>query len=181
MEIDPNKEVEEFKEKCINLGSKDKLNLHGGHLYALTRRTEPDIVVESVGVGGLSTFMILKALEKNKHGKLYTFDPTGAKELKGIINESLKERWEYIPQNILNSKEKLGELIGDINVFYSGIGSSNEVFDEFKLMSKYVSYDGKYTTPSPVEEKIMGNFDLLRALHNDKNQVIMNGFKVFVD
>lgn len=181
MEIDPNEEVEEFKEKCINLGSEDKLNLHGGHLYSLIRRTEPDKVVESVGVGGLSTFMILKALEKNEHGKLYTFDPTGAKELRGIGDDELKKRWEYLPQNILSSKDKLGELIGNINIFYSGIGSSNEVFDEFKLMSKYISYDGKYTTPSPVDKKIMGNFDLLRALYNDKNQVIMNGFKVFVD
>lgn len=175
-----NKEVEEFEEHCKNLGSERKLNLYGGHLYNLIRKTNPNIVVESVGVGEMSTLIILKALEKNNNGELYTFDPTNSKELRGIKEDKLKKKWTYYPQNILNSEEELSELIGDINIFYTGIGSTNDIFDEFITMKKYTAYDGKYTTPLPINKKLMEHFDLLRALQNDKNQIIMNGFKVFV-
>jgi len=179
MEI--NEEVEEFKEHCVNLSSEEKINLCDGYLYALIRRTEPEVIVENTGIGGASTFIMLKALQKNGHGKLYTFDPTNSKELKGVNEEELEEYWEYVPQNLHKSEDKLKELMGEINIFYHDSRSNGDLFSDFRLMSKYVAYDGKYVTSKEVSEKVLGQFELLRALHNDKNQVIMNGFKVFVD
>jgi predicted O-methyltransferase YrrM len=66
-------------------------------LYGCIRLARPEKVIET-GVGaGFSTAHILKALQENNHGTLYSIDyyPEGEK-CGWIIPDSLKKRWELI-------------------------------------------------------------------------------------
>jgi len=68
-------------------------------LYALVRKLQPDTVVETGVCNGVSTYVVLRALEENGHGELHSVDypdperiPDG--EQPGwIIPDGLRGRW----------------------------------------------------------------------------------------
>jgi len=51
-----------------------KLCFHNSYLYALCRRLEPEIVIETGVNAGVSTSFILQALRDNRKGHLYSID-----------------------------------------------------------------------------------------------------------
>ena len=87
-------------------------------LYCFVRLTKPELVVET-GVGaGFSTAYILKALQINKEGKLYSIDFFNTGEKCGwIIPDSLKERWELIRGLSGEVLHSLLDRLGSIDIF----------------------------------------------------------------
>jgi predicted O-methyltransferase YrrM len=95
-------------------------------IYVICRCVKPDIVVETGVASGVSSTFILKALEQNKKGILYSidypFDPHGTILPKGrqvgwLIPNELRYRWRLI---IGKSSEKLKPLLDglkEIDVF----------------------------------------------------------------
>lgn len=99
-----------------------------GRLYALIRKLRPTVLVETGVCNGVSTAMILQALERNGAGRLWSIDypeysdgsvhdfsatklgavvPSGRKP-GWVIPEPLRERWELI---IGKSQEELPPLL----------------------------------------------------------------------
>jgi len=92
-------------------------------LYTIVRISKPKIVVET-GVGaGVSSAIILRALELNDQGRLYSID-AGLKSFNGInlppdkpvgflVPENSRERWKLI---IGYSRDRLGSLLKELKV-----------------------------------------------------------------
>ena len=88
-------------------------------LYAICRMQKPDIVVETGVASGVSSSHILCALERNKHGHLYSIDlPWWQGNQSGwMIPNYLRHRWHLI---LGKSSEKLAPLlkkIAEIDIF----------------------------------------------------------------
>lgn len=82
-------------------------------LYILCRILKPKIIVETGVAYGLSSLYILRALEKNNQGKLYSIDsvfrPWQIKDMIGaIIPQELRNNWELI---LGKSNERLQEVL----------------------------------------------------------------------
>ncbi|MGP8078996.1 MAG: class I SAM-dependent methyltransferase [Dehalococcoidales bacterium] len=108
-------------------------------LYTLCRALKPTVVVETGVASGVSSAYILRALDKNNHGKLFSIDVpwytvTGnwkadftdedmkvqpiEKQSGWIIHESLKGRWELL---LGKTSDKLSDLlnkVGPVEVFF---------------------------------------------------------------
>jgi len=112
-------------------------------LYALTRLTKPEIVVETGVASGRSSWIILEAMEANQKGYLYSIDlpkyyfgrkaetyltKEGKQEFCGFVPEGkepgwlvppeLRERWELILGDSKNELPKLASRLEKINIFY---------------------------------------------------------------
>ncbi len=87
---------------------------NGLKLYALLREKKPSVVVETGVCNGMSSAVILKALEDNDHGRLYSVDlpvTAGSKEGRTgavlppgrssgwVIPDELRGRWELFTGN----------------------------------------------------------------------------------
>lgn len=137
----------------------------GQALYQLIRETKPNIVVETGCANGISTYYILAALHKNRHGKLYTIDlpqyknnidsfphspnkttftvvPDG-RQPGWIVPKRLRNRWHLI---IGSSKEKLPELLeklGKVDVFMHDSDHHYEYIKwELNTVEPYVVEEG---------------------------------------
>ena len=95
------KEIESVygKDKSISVLSLDE----SISLYFLIKDLKPDIVVETGVSDGMSSFIILSALNENGKGKLYSIDlaDVGMPKLYGkepgwIVDEELRKRWTLI-------------------------------------------------------------------------------------
>lgn len=97
-------EVKLFEDEANEKLSKLKVKLGGGGnytlLYFLVRKFMPNIVVETGVAAGWSSLAILRALKKNKNGKLYSSDfpyfrLENPEQYIGILakNESNKMNW----------------------------------------------------------------------------------------
>ncbi|MBI2165012.1 MAG: class I SAM-dependent methyltransferase [Chloroflexi bacterium] len=95
-------------------------------LYIICRALRPEILVETGTSSGLSTALILSALEKNGQGRLYSIDypfdvhgttlPPG-RETGWLVPQHLRQRWELV---IGKSQDKLPTLLkgtGQIDLF----------------------------------------------------------------
>ena len=103
-------------------------------LYYLVRAYKPRIAVETGVWSGKTSWSILKAMEDNGEGRLFSIDlgvkqwgssvlPT--KEIGGFVPEFLRPRWQLI---LGDSREKLPavlEELGVIDLFYHDSDSSN--------------------------------------------------------
>jgi predicted O-methyltransferase YrrM len=140
--------------------------------YSLVRLTKPSIVVET-GVGrGITSCYILKALEKNRTGRLYSIDlpvlEFGAKKDVGkMVPPSLRSRWKLIfGPGTLEMKKLYGELKSiDIFVHDSEHSYLNQLA-EYKialawlkkggiLVSDNVGNDALLETCKRIEGKLM--------------------------
>ena len=78
-------------------------------LYALVRGLRPQAVVE-IGVGnGQSSFLILKALEANGSGTLYSFDVLS--EAGGLLADAERAVWEF---RLVDTKRSTDSLVAHL-------------------------------------------------------------------
>jgi predicted O-methyltransferase YrrM len=98
----------------------------GTVLYVLVSIFKPEVVVKTGVANGVSSFFILRALEQNSRGKLYSIDlhyrdgisvPIG-KELGWIIPEELRNRWLLVLGESTKVLPKLLKKLGTIDIFF---------------------------------------------------------------
>ena len=90
--------------------------------YAVVRLTKPEIVVETGVARGVTSYFILRALEENGSGRLYSIDlPTsalGVKEQVGcLVPCSLRSRWNLTFGPSVPEMKKLRSKYQKIDVF----------------------------------------------------------------
>lgn len=127
-------------------------------LYCIVRCLKPEKVVETGVFYGFSTYMILRALNRNDYGHLYSIDLPAYYDSKYIppkyrlpknkqpgfiVPNSLKDRWELL---IGKTKERLPFLLkklGSIDIF---IHDSEHTYDnmmfEYETTSRYIRKGG---------------------------------------
>ena len=173
-------------------------------LYVLCRTTKPAVVVETGVASGTSSSYILRALDKNAQGKLYSIDvpwytvtqnwkgafPDGVKtnpiELQSgwIIPDYLRGRWEL---TMGLSNEKLPSLlkkVGKADVFFhdSEHSYANMAW-EFKTIWPGLREKGvmlvhnvnKNTAFAEFEQNVGGKSFKLSGLNNDNRLMIIGG------
>jgi len=90
----------------------------GEVLYAVCRRQNPGIVVETGVASGVSSSCILCALEKNGHGELYSIDQPWQESQSGwMIPDYLRHRWHLIQGRSSEKLAPLLEEIAEIDIF----------------------------------------------------------------
>lgn len=110
-------------------------------LYVICRITSPRIVVETGVSEGFSSAFILKAMEKNNYGHLYSIDlpdkiskPTG-----WLVEDELRYRWTLI---VGSSKDKLFPLLESLNIIDIFIHDSDHSYTnmifEFLTAQQYI-------------------------------------------
>lgn len=97
----------------------------GGHyqlLHFMVKLLDPEIVVETGVAAGFSSYALLKAIQENKKGRLYSSDfpyfrlPEPEKLIGIVVPEELKSNWElFIEGDEINLK-KILERIGNKTV-----------------------------------------------------------------
>jgi predicted O-methyltransferase YrrM len=90
--------------------------------YAIIRITKPLAVVETGVARGVTSFYILKALEENKQGHLYSFDlpvveRNAEKEVGLLVSNSLKTRWTLSLGSSLKEMKKIRKKVPNIDIF----------------------------------------------------------------
>lgn len=94
-------------------------------LYLVVRVLQPEVVVETGVANGVSSSIILKAMEQNKRGVLYSLDlhyrdgiatPCGY-NLGWIIPDALRSRWHLVLGESTSVLPKLLASIGSIDMF----------------------------------------------------------------
>lgn len=160
-------------------------------LYAIVRSQQPEIMVETGVCNGVSTLVVLMALEKNQAGSLYSVDyPTFTDEPAPdfqqsqypddhifsaipkdkspgwIVPDRLRERWEL---RTGKSQRKLPELLfdlGEINIF---IHDSDHTFPcmmfEYELAWEYLASDGLLLSDDIHVNDAFEVFGELRSTH----------------
>jgi len=113
---------------------------HGHNLYAMIRTVKPDRTIETGTANGYSTSFILKALEKNDRGILYTIDypevegkeyppddfykeKGGAVIPKGrqsgwLVPDALRERCKLFIGRSQDILPQLFKTVGEIDIFF---------------------------------------------------------------
>jgi predicted O-methyltransferase YrrM len=98
----------------------------GRALYMLARIFKPEVVLETGVANGVSSSFILKALDQNSRGMLYSIDlhyregvsvPIG-KELGWIIPEELRNRWLLVLGESTKVLPKLLKKLGTVDIFF---------------------------------------------------------------
>lgn len=174
-------------------------------LYVTCRAMKPGIVVET-GVGsGTSSSYILRALDKNGHGKLFSIDvpwytvthnwkaawtdndpkPQPIEMQSGwIIPDYLRDRWEL---TMGMSNEKLPPLlkkVGPIDIFFHDSEHSYENMSwEFRTIWPDLKKNGillvhnvdKNKAFSEFEQKVGGNSFRVSGLNNDNYSMLIGG------
>ena len=115
-------------------------------LYFLCRILKPKIVIETGVAYGFSSIYILKALEHNNSGKLYSIDsifrPWQSKKMIGsVIPEKLRNRWNLI---LGSSHEKLQEVfdsLDDPDIFiHDSLHSYKNMIFEFECATNNLKH-----------------------------------------
>lgn len=115
-------------------------------LYVLIRIMKPEIVVET-GVGaGKSSVFILKALEKNGKGALYSIDlPDEVSSSGWVVPEDLRSRWDLRFGAARDILSPLLHEIGPIDVFLHDSDHSYEnVMFEFRAAWPFLKRNGLF-------------------------------------
>jgi predicted O-methyltransferase YrrM len=146
-----NADIELKLKKLPYLGYMDKRK--NEVLYALVRISKPEIVVET-GVGaGVSSTIILRAMELNGVGCLYSID-AGLRYFDGIIlppnkpigfiiPQNLKGRWKLIVGHSKNVLEPLLKELNQIDLFFHDPEHSYEnMMYEYETAWKYLEKGG---------------------------------------
>ncbi len=137
------------------------VHMHHMVYYVMTRLLRPDIIVETGVNEGLSSALILYAMEHNQHGKLYSIDlpnidvelyPGGPRQKDGVPDEKgtgylvpnhLRSRWELI---LGDAKDLLPELLPTlpkIDVFiHDSLHSYDHMLFEYQTAWPYLKQNG---------------------------------------
>jgi predicted O-methyltransferase YrrM len=122
-------------------------------LYALVRISKPEIVVETGCGAGVSSAIILRAMELNGRGRLYSID-AGLRCFDGInlppnkpigfiIPEDLKVRWRLMVGYSKDVLEPLLKELNQIDVFFHDSEHSYEnMMYEYETAWKYLKKGG---------------------------------------
>jgi len=142
-------------------GVSSPLNLRA--LYVLCRAIKPNNFVETGVASGASSFVILRALEKNRKGHLYSIDlPPGNwdkdktsyreidhvtlpedKEPGWIVPDKLRQRWILILGDSKEKLEPLLEQLGQIDIFYHDAEHTYQaMLWEYQTVWPYISTGG---------------------------------------
>jgi hypothetical protein len=117
-------------------------------LYILTRLLKPECIVETGVSAGVSSAYILRALEDNQKGKLYSIDLPPDNILSGktsgwIVPQYLRNRWSL---HIGDSKKLLGPLldsVGEIDCFiHDSLHTYEHMTWEFRTVWKHLRSGG---------------------------------------
>ena len=130
------------KDKSISVLSLDE----SISLYFLIKNLKPEIVVETGVSDGMSSFIILSALNENGKGKLYSIDlaDVGMPKLYGkepgwIVDEELRKRWTLIYGKTSDELPELLEKLKYVDIFLHDSEHSYENMQfEFSLALKYM-------------------------------------------
>jgi predicted O-methyltransferase YrrM len=99
----------------------------GGHyllLYFLVRRLKPSVVVETGVASGFSTQAILKGMQINGKGKLYSSDfpifrvKNPEKYIGILVDEDLKKDWKLFIEGDRISLPKICNEVNEIDIFH---------------------------------------------------------------
>jgi len=149
--IEINADIELKLKKLPYLGWMDKRK--NEVLYTLVRISKPEIVVETGVDAGVSSAIILRAMELNGRGRLYSIDAglwcfdgiilPPNKPIGFIIPEDLKVKWKLI---VGYSKEVLEPLLKDLNLidlfFHDSEQSYENMMYEYETAWKYLKKGG---------------------------------------
>lgn len=126
----------------------DASNEFASLCYIMVRIKKPSIIVET-GVGrGVTSFYILKALEKNNKGQLYSIDlpvlsKKAERDIGVLIPDNLKARWHLTLGPGTQVMRKLKNKYGTIDIF---VHDSNHYYlnqlAEYKIAINWLSDDG---------------------------------------
>jgi hypothetical protein len=118
---------------CVGKARRD-LGLHAGFispsygpvLYAAVRVLRPTVMVETGVASGVSSTLVLSAMERNEVGQLYSIDlplpeprllPPG-RETGWMVPERLRDRWELVLGDVKTELPPLLERLGPLDCFY---------------------------------------------------------------
>lgn len=149
--------------KKLQIFEKSVVDINVALLYYLVRAYKPKIAVETGVWSGKTSWSILKAMEDNDEGKLFSIDlgvkqwgssilPT--KEIGGFVPESLHSRWQLI---LGDSREKLPPILDKLNIidlFYHDSDSSNRelVNLEFNTAIRHLKKGGVFCSDDVYDE-----------------------------
>lgn len=120
-------------------------------LYLLTRTMCPEIVLETGVARGISSSFILKGLDQNNRGKLYSIDlhcregvaVPADKKLGWAIPEALKGKWTLILGESNKVLPKLLREIGNIDIFFHDSRHTYQtMMSEYNIIWPYLKVGG---------------------------------------
>lgn len=117
-------DYEQFPSKKKPYPTEYSLNdFSGTFLYVLCRLLKPKLIVETGVAYGNSSSFILKALNENKKGQLYSIDyvfrPWESRETIGsAIPAELKDRWKLVFGPASKQLKKTLQDLGQIDIFF---------------------------------------------------------------
>ena len=116
--------------------------------YSVIRITKPSIVVETGVARGITTTYILKALDMNKIGHLYSIElpilmPYAWKEVGKIVPDSLRRRWTLVFGPGTHEMKKLQKNIANIDIFvHDSEHTYSNQLAEYKIASSWLKKGG---------------------------------------
>lgn len=136
-------------------------------LYVICRIIKPEIVVETGVADGFSSSFILRALEENKDGHLYSIDLPNQKgqEIKldkntgWIIPDNLRKRWDLILGSSSDKLSPLLEKLKTIDAFYHDSDHSYQnMIYEFNVALPYLKEDGIIISDDITDNRSFNDF-----------------------
>ena len=127
-------------------------------LYILCRTLQPETIVETGIAYGISSLYILKALEKNSFGRLYSIDSVfrpwqSEKMIGAILPINLRGRWNLV---LGKSSEKLKDIVlqlGVIDIFiHDSLHTYKNMLYEFDTVIGNIKNQGII-----VSDDVLGN------------------------
>lgn len=116
--------------------------------YILMRSLKPEIMIETGVANGISSAILLQAMEDNHIGKLYSIDIPGFITKPGatsgwIIPDNLRSRWRLFLGSSHKHLKPVCEVLGSIDLFISDSAHyyDNEMF-EFSTVWPYLRKGG---------------------------------------
>lgn len=139
-------ELERF-DSWDELGSLSELGYR--RCYAILRSLEPETIVETGVLNGLSSYCFLTALEANGTGRLYSIDAPGDDRLPDdeqpgwLVPEDLRDRWELRLGRSQRELPVLLEEVGSIDCFFHDSDHSSPCMQfEFETAWEYMDDSG---------------------------------------
>jgi predicted O-methyltransferase YrrM len=156
-------------------------------LYVLCRTLKPNVVVETGVASGMSSSFILRALDKNAKGKLYSIDvPWHTVETKSgwIIPDRLRDRWDLTLGKTSEKLPPLLEKIAPVDVFFHDSAHTYEnMVWEFQTIWPNLRKGGvmmahninKHSAFADFEKSVGGTSFKLSGLNNDGREMFSGG------
>lgn len=133
-------------------------------LYDLCRASRPSLVVETGVADGLSSLFILKALDENRKGNLYSIEKPDLRYLEGkesgwVVPQAYRHRWHLIIDSSERALPQLLNKLGKIDFFLhdSSHSYSNMLFELF-LAWKHLRHGGYLMADGVLESKAFLHF-----------------------